>query len=222
MKKTLDNCAVFFDFDNTITPFDVFDNIVETFAVDKKWMEYESAWKKGGIGSKDCLSGQLKSVKIDRRGLEKHLAKIKVDPYFKKIIALLKKRGVSPVIVSDSFRHFLEYILKNNGIGPLKIYSNRIKFSGGRLVPSFPYQHSSCKTCGNCKKSHLGLSDPGSDDRDDKSIIYVGDGLSDLCPAKHSDIVFAKGSLKRYLTKEGKEFFPFETLKDVYSHLKIQ
>ncbi|MCX5668145.1 MAG: MtnX-like HAD-IB family phosphatase [Candidatus Omnitrophica bacterium] len=214
MKITPGDCAVFFDFDNTITLFDVFDNIIETFAVDKKWMEYESAWKRGEIGSKDCLSGQLKSVKIDKKGLEKYLAKIKVDPHFKKIVALLKKRGVAPVIVSDSFRFFLEYILKNNGIGPLKIYSNQIRFSKDRLVPAFPHQHSTCRRCGNCKKKHL--PDEG---RREKTVIYIGDGLSDLCPARHSDIVFAKGSLKRYLTKEGKEFFPFETLKDVYAHL---
>jgi 2-hydroxy-3-keto-5-methylthiopentenyl-1-phosphate phosphatase len=214
MKRTPDNCAVFFDFDNTITPFDVFDNIVETFAVDKKWMKYESAWKRGEIGSRDCLSGQLKSVRVDKRSLKKHLAKIKVDPHFKKIIALLKKGGVAPVIVSDSFQFFLEYILKNNGIESLRIYSNQIRFSGDRLVPYFPHQHATCKTCGNCKKKHL----PG-EGREKKVIIYAGDGLSDLCPAKHSDIVFAKGNLKKYLTREGKKFFPFETLKDVYVHL---
>ena len=214
MKISLDDCAVFFDFDNTITSFDVLDNIVETFAVDKKWMEYERAWKKGRIGSKDCISGQFDSVRVGKRDLEKHLAKIKVDPYFKKILALLKKRGISPIIVSDSFRFFLEYILKNNGIGRLKIYSNRVRFSKGRLVPAFPHQHITCRRCGNCKKKHL--PDRG---RKRIKVIYIGDGLSDLCPAKHSDIVFAKGNLKRYLTREGKKFFPFKTLKDVYAYL---
>jgi len=215
MKRTPGDYAIFFDFDNTITPFDVFDNIVETFSINKKWTEYESAWKKGEIGSKDCLSGQLESVRIDRRGLMKYLAKIKVDPYFKKIVALLKKRGVAPVIVSDSFQFFLEYILQKNGIKGLKIYSNKIRFSKDRLMPAFPHQHSTCRICGNCKKKHL-----PNKGRKKTVVIYVGDGLSDLCPAKHSDIVFAKGSLKRYLAKEYKEFLPFETLKDVYAHLR--
>jgi len=210
----LSNCAVFFDFDNTITPFDVLDNVVETFAVDKKWMGYERAWKKGLIGSKGCLSGQLKSVRVGKERLKKHLSKIKVDPYFKKIIALLKKSRVSPVIVSDSFRFFLEYILKNNKIEGLKIYSNKIRFSKDRLVPIFPHQHITCRRCGNCKKKHL-----PNRPRKQIKVIYIGDGLSDLCPARHSDIVFAKGNLKRYLTREGKEFFPFKTLKDVYARL---
>lgn len=211
----LSDCAVFFDFDNTITHFDVLDNIVETFSVNKEWMKFESAWKRGEIGSRDCLLGQLESVRIDKKGLSKHLAKIKVDPYFKKILALLKKHGVKPVIVSDSFLYFLKYILKNNGIKGIKIYSNKIGFSRDRLVPAFPHQHDTCKTCGNCKKRHL-----SKNGAKEKTIIYIGDGLSDLCPAKHSDIVYAKGSLKKHLTNEGKSFFPFETLKDVYNHIR--
>lgn len=213
--KTLSDCAVFFDFDNTITPFDVLDNVVETFAVNKKWMDYEESWKMGKIGSRECLTGQLKSVRVDKNVLCKHLSKIKVDPYFKKILALLKKKRVPYAIVSDSFSLFLETILKNNNVGPVRIYSNKIKISGDRLIPYFPHSHKTCFICGNCKKKHLSKNGAA-----DKVLIYIGDGLSDLCPAKNSDIVFAKGNLKNYLTKEGKEFLPFNTLKDVYEFIR--
>ena len=189
--------------------------MVENFSVDKKWMAFENAWKKGRIGSKACLSGQLKSVRVDKKALDKYLAGIKVDPYFKKIIALLKTNTIKPVILSDSFSYFLRYILRNNGIKDIKIYSNDIKLSGGRLIPSFPHQHENCSLCGNCKSSHL--PDASSDEN---VLIYVGDGLSDLCPAKNCDIVFAKGSLKKYLTKEEKSFLPFDSLKDVYNFMR--
>ncbi len=117
--------------------------------------------------------------------------------------------------MSDSFRFFLEYILKNNGIGGIKIYSNKIRFSQDRLIPSFPYTHSTCMICGNCKKKHLSKNGAL-----DKVVIYIGDGLSDLCPAKEADIVFAKGSLKKYLTKERKDFFSFDSLKSVYNFMR--
>ena len=214
-KKALSECAVFFDFDNTITDFDVLDNIVENYSVDKKWVTFEKAWKRGEIGSRECLSGQFRSVRIDKKDLTRYLSKIKIDPYFKKIVALLKKSGVDPIIVSDSFSLFLKSILKNNGIGSIKIYSNEIKVSGNKLIPSFPYQHKTCKVCGNCKMGHLSKNGAA-----EKVLIYIGDGLSDLCPAKNSDIVFAKGNLKRYLTKEGKPFLSFDNLKDVYSFLR--
>jgi len=214
-KSNLAGCAVFFDFDNTITHFDVLDSVVENFSVDKKWMDYEEAWKKRKIGSKDCLFGQLKSVRVNKKRLDGYLHKIKVDPYFRKIIALLAKDGISPVILSDSFSYFIKSILKHNGIEGIKIYSNRIKFSGDRLLPVFPHQHPSCTTCGNCKSNHLPAGK-----LDKRVIIYVGDGLSDLCPSKNSDIVFAKGSLKKYLLKEGKPFISFGNLKSVYNFMR--
>ena len=214
-KNNLSDCAVFFDFDNTITHFDVLDSIVENFSVNRKWITFENAWKKGRIGSRDCLSGQLKSVRVCKEGLDRYLSKIKVDPYFKKIIALLKRKRVSPVILSDSFSYFIKTILRNNGIGDIKIYSNRIRLTGDKLMPSFPHQHKNCRICGNCKSSHLPVNAS-----DEKVIVYVGDGLSDLCPAKNSDIVFAKGSLKKYLIKEGKSFISFDSLKNVYNFMR--
>lgn len=211
----LRDCAVFFDFDNTITAFDVLDSIVETFSINKKWQDFEAAWKKGKIGSKDCLSGQLKGVRVDKKSLDLYLSGIKVDPYFKRIIFLLKKKRVRPVIVSDSFSYFIRSILRNNGIKDVKMFSNIIKLSRGRLIPFFPHQHKNCTICGNCKTSHLPKN--GSNE---KVIIYVGDGLSDLCPAKNSDIVFAKGNLKKYLLKEGKPFIPFNDLRNVYNFIR--
>lgn len=214
-KNNLSDCAVFFDFDNTITAFDVLDSIVENFSVDKKWAVFENAWKKGKIGSKGCLSGQLKSVRVEKKRLDRYLALIKVDPYFKKIIALLKKNGVRPVILSDSFSYFIKSILRNNGIKDIKVYSNKIRLSGGRLIPSFPHQHKDCTICGNCKSNHLYRNASY-----DKVIIYIGDGLSDLCPSKNSDIIFAKGSLKKYLLKEGRPFISFSNLKNVYNFMR--
>jgi 2,3-diketo-5-methylthio-1-phosphopentane phosphatase len=211
----LSDCAVFFDFDNTITHFDVLDSVIENFSVDRKWVAFEEDWKKGKIGSKDCLAGQLKSVRVDRIRLDQYLSKIRIDPYFKSIIRLLEKNGVRPVILSDSFSHFIRTILRNNGVGNIRLYSNRIRISGDRLIPRFPHQHPDCEICGNCKSNHLPKGARG-----EKVIIYVGDGLSDLCPAKNSDIVFAKGSLKKYLLKEGKPFISFGSLKSVYNFLR--
>ena len=105
--------------------------------------------------------------------------------------------------------------MRNNGIKDIKIFSNIIKLSHGRLIPSFPHQHKSCAICGNCKTSHMPNGRSG-----EKVIIYIGDGLSDLCPSKSSDIVFAKGSLKKYLLKEGKPFISFNDLRNVYNFIR--
>ncbi len=72
-RSVLSNCQVFFDFDNTITDFDVLDGIIEQFSVNRDWVAYEEAWKKGKIGSRQCLEGQLRSIRVERAQLHDYL-----------------------------------------------------------------------------------------------------------------------------------------------------
>jgi len=50
--------------------------------------------------------------------------------------------------------------------------------------------------------------------------IYVGDGLSDFCPAQETDIIFAKDTLFKKLRTSKKQLFSFRSLKEVYLFLK--
>ncbi len=213
--KNLSQCAVFMDFDNTISTFDVLDDLIKRFSIDKKWLVYEKLWKEGTIGSRECLVGQLKSVRISQKDLTAYLKTIKLDPGFIKLLALLKKNHIDPVVLSDSFSYLIKKILNNSGIKGLKIYANEINIQGNRLIPSFPYSDKSCLRCAHCKKRHLLKKT-----LQDKTIIYVGDGLSDVCPSKAAHVVFAKGSLINHLSKEKISCIPFKQLNDIYLNLK--
>lgn len=205
---------IFFDFDNTITHFDTLDDIIERFAINKDWVRIEEQWKKGVIGSRQCLQLQLGLVRITRPVLMRYLSRIKIDPYFRKITALLAKKKIKPVILSDNFSFIIKHILSNNGFKGIKVYCNRLKFDKDRIRTYFPYSNSSCPRCGHCKKINL-LGNSSGD-----KIIYIGDGLSDICPAQYSDIVFAKGSLLEDLKKKKKPYIKFEDLSSVYNYLK--
>lgn len=201
---------VFFDFDNTLTPWDVLDDLIERFSVNQEWVEFEKAWKAGKIGSQECLEGQLQSVRISRSALSEYLASVRLDPHFKKLIALLKRLGMEYVIVSDSFTPIIEEILHKNRIQGVKVYANELEFRGERLTPSFPYESPDCSRCAHCKKKHLL-------ENKDKKTVYVGDGLSDVCPARHADLVFAKGILLDYLRKSRIPCIQFKDLGDVHA-----
>ena len=56
--------VVFFDFDNTLTSFDVLDALIERFSINEDWKALERAWQAGRIGSKECLEGQLRSIRV--------------------------------------------------------------------------------------------------------------------------------------------------------------
>jgi 2,3-diketo-5-methylthio-1-phosphopentane phosphatase len=215
-KRSLSDYLFFFDFDNTITHFDVFDDIVKRFSIDKEWLAWEKAWQEGKIGSKKCLIEQLKSVRISRRGLSDYLSKIKVDRYFLKLMSAFKKQGVTPVILSDSFSLLIESVLRYNRIKGIKLYSNKLRQAGDRLIPSFPLKgDEACLLCAHCKKKTL-LDNA----IDGKIIIYIGDGRSDICPSTFADLVFAKGALAKQLRRIKKDYIPINDLRDVYSYFK--
>ncbi len=210
----LSDCVVFFDFDNTVTRFDVIDDVLERFSINRDWVKLENAWKAGRIGSKECLKGQLRSVRIAKRDLRKYLSMVPIDSYFGSLVAFLKEKGIRPTILSDSFSFFIKEILKNHGIKGVKAYCNELSFSGDKLFPSFPYANG-CSRCAHCKKQHL-LGDRLSG----KVIVYIGDGLSDVCPAQESDLIFAKESLLAYCRKHKIPCVAFTSLRDVYRYLR--
>ena len=211
----LSDCQVFFDFDNTITPFDVLDDIVQRFSVNKDWVRLEKLWKQGKIGSKECLQGQMRLLRLDKKGLLKYLSQIKIDPYFKKLLALLKKEGIKPIILSDNFSFIINNILKNNKVGRIKVYSNELEFCKDSFLTSFPHRDKACFICAHCKKTNL-----LKHIKNDKIKIYIGDGLSDICPAKNVDLVFAKKSLLKFCRKNKLNHIECKSLKDVYKYFK--
>lgn len=206
--------TVFFDFDNTITTFDLLDEVIENFSVNDKWKRLEAEWRKGNIGSRECLKGQLKGVRVSRKVLDRYLSGIKLDPYFKKLTGLLNAKKIRSVILSDNFDYMLKGVLRARGLGEdFDVYCNRVKWNGDRMVPSFPYSNSGCGTCGHCKRTSMRRIASS-----EETTFYVGDGLSDRCAAKEADIVFAKSELKGYLKKEGIKHMPFDRMEDIYDY----
>lgn len=211
----LSGCAVFFDFDNTIATVDVLDGIIERFSINNDWIKLEKAWKKGDIGSRACLQGQLSNVRITKKELSRYLCGIGIDPHFPRLINLFAKEGIKPVILSDNFKFIINCILRYNGINGIKVHANELGFRGDRLLLKFPHSNKKCLRCAHCKKKHLLKKNIK-----DKIIIYIGDGLSDVCPAESSHIVFAKKTLLEHMKKTNKPFLAYQDLRDVEGCLR--
>ncbi len=203
---------VFIDFDNTVTKGDVLNEIIERYSVRDDWMALEKAWGLGEISTKQCLTGQMKGIRISRQELIKYLKTVQIDLYFLKLIYFLRKREIEFRIVSDNFEPIIQIILENYGIKGFPVYANHLKFYKDRVFPSFPHQNPDCSFCAHCKKIHF-MNDVHSKE---DPIIYIGDGRSDICAAKEADIVFAKDKLLEYFKKHSLPCIEFYDLEGVY------
>ncbi len=207
---------VFIDFDNTISVGDVLDGVIEQFATDGSWRTLEAAWEAGSIGARECLDGQMRGLRATWPDLTRHLDQVALDPGFAALREVLRREQIELTVVSDNFDLLIEHVLRRHGLTGVAFRANHLRCAGDRLIPSFPFGNPDCKDCAHCKRIHF--LPPNDDGR---SVIYIGDGRSDLCPARHADIVFAKDSLLAGLRREGIACIEFTGLADVARALPL-
>lgn len=205
--------ALFFDFDNTLTTGDVLDGIIETFSPNEAWRAWEDAWAAGRLSARDCLRLQVENLRVTRTVLFEYLLQVQIDPVFPEIVRCARRRGLDVTIVSDSFLPLIQFMLHNNRIDGVPIRANHLEFAADRLLPSFPYYEPAFPRSANAKARHLAPYR-------DCTVIYTGDGRSDLDAALVADVVFAKSALARELGARAIPYLPFETLEPVLVHLE--
>lgn len=215
-----DHSEILLDFDGTITRADVLDELVARYAVDDSWKELERLWQAGAIGSRECLGREFELLRITPETLSEFLKTIELDPGVGRLFAAAAACEVPLTIVSDGIDGFIEEMLARLGPGAapreLTICANAIEHHGDRLRLLYPHGSPQCETAAaHCKCRSAALRH-----REGRRSIYVGDGLSDLCPARKAGAVFAKGRLAETLAREGIAFIPFRTLGDVAAALE--
>ncbi len=210
-----DALQVWLDFDGTISRKDVLDELIRNYAVNESWRLIEERWLSGLIGSRECLAQEFSLIKISLSDLNEFLDRVELDPGIGSLLALLRANKVPVAILSDGVERFIRRILLRHGIGNINIRANKISHRAGRLSLSCPHASSECVSeAAHCKcASANALRHPA------RKTIYIGDGRSDLCPARSADWVFAKGVLAKALSQEHIPFISYVTLQDVTATL---
>ena len=202
---------IFIDFDGTITRRDVLDDLILRYARDESWKTVEAQWQSGQIGSRECLAREFALLNISREDLLQFLDTVEVDPGLDQLLQVCHKHHVPLTILSDGIDFFIRHILQRDGHGRLPVRANTLKHLGGQWILDCPWSNPVCPTAAaHCKCASMELlNSPG------RQSIYIGDGRSDLCPARKAPTVFAKNALARCLDAEEITYLPYATLRDV-------
>ena len=215
--KTETKPILFLDFDGTVSERDAIDAILERFA-DEKWQDIEERWKKGAIGSRECLREQVALVTATADEINDLLDEIRLDAGFETLLKTCQQFEIKPHIISDGFDFCIRRILSNSLITEnLPVFSSHLEFQNGEWQTAFPYFPENCQHgCATCKPRVMKNLNP----QQHAPTIFVGDGLSDRYAAQTADLVFAKKGLANFCTEKHIKFSAYQNLFEVAERIE--
>ncbi len=208
---------VFSDFDGSFCRRDVGHQLFKHFSGGRN-LEIVERWKKGEISSRDCLLQEASMIKATAAEIYDFLASFDLMPGAVELYELIRRSKIPFYLVSDGNDIYINYILEKFGLSDIQFFSNHGEMSGNSLTLSFPYINRGCKRCGTCKGARiLDVIEPNAQDW---KVIFIGDGLSDLCALPHADKIFARGDLLNYCRLNNIEAIEYSDFFDILNRLR--
>ena len=209
--KTLVQC----DFDGTITEEDASFFILDAFA-EGDWRQLLREYKEHKISVGHFNTQAFAMVKADEQALLRTTrGKVKIRSGFQELVAYCSKRGFRFVIVSNGLDFYIKAMLREIGREDIEVYAAQTQFhpSGVKVRYMGP----------DGKQLEHGLKEAyvKSFLRQGYRVIYIGNGDSDIYPAKYAHHVFARGELLAYCKESNLKYKPFNDLTDVVKGLEL-
>ena len=202
----------FIDFDGTITTTDTCWAMVQAYAR-AGWEEINRQWENKEISTQECAQRTFELFDATPGELQKLVEGIDIDPFFIDFWHWCRKRDYPVRILSDGYDFNIRIILNKYRL-PIPYYANRLIYDRGFKIEC-PYLNQTCGNCGTCKTALMQKLKHAH-----SRTIYIGDGYSDTCPARHADLVYAKGTLYEYCADQGLPVLEYQNFHDILSSLE--
>ncbi|MFC1990102.1 MtnX-like HAD-IB family phosphatase [Chloroflexota bacterium] len=209
--KTLVQC----DFDGTITEEDASFMMLDAFAGDD-WRKLLREYQAEKISIGRFNSGAFAMVKADKQSLlEVIRGKVKIRPGFNELVACCRRKGFRFVVVSNGLDFYIEEILRDIGVGNIEVFAAQTCFHPSGLTVQY-VGPDGCQLDDAFKDAYVNLFL-----KEDYRVVYVGNGASDLSPARKSHHVFATHTLLTRCKQANLDCVPFSDFSEVVDALEL-
>jgi len=205
------------DFDGTISTTETLGFLFSEFAESR--FEYARQWARGEIDMRDEIRLTFETVNATREEMEQALNKVEIDPGFPEFLEFGREKGYSFAIISDGLEWYIKYLLQRYSISDIPVYANRLFFEPDGFRFEFPWFDEETHRRGVCKPKIARAYRKHAE-----TLIFVGDGRSDIDIIHEADIVYSKGWLAGYCFAKGigeDEFFDWYDLREKFQSLEF-
>jgi 2-hydroxy-3-keto-5-methylthiopentenyl-1-phosphate phosphatase len=211
--------AVQIDFDGTVTIEDVSFLLLDTY-VGSVWREYLKEYSSGKIpvgAFNKKVFGMMKAGKETMTDLVLTDKRVKIRPGFRELIDYCANKGYKIVIVSNGLMFYIEAILRKIGINDtegMEVYAAKNEFYPGGMKVAYIGPEG--------KELEAGFKEAYTEMLIKKGycVSYIGNGDSDIYPAKLAKHVFATDQLEKRCKKEKLPCIPFNDFFEVIKGLQ--
>jgi 2-hydroxy-3-keto-5-methylthiopentenyl-1-phosphate phosphatase len=201
------------DFDGTITVRDA-DVIIAEAVLDDDglgfihglWTDYERL----RITTGQYFERYLDRLQLTPGEFATQAVRVALRPGLGELAAWCEAENIDLHVASEGLDVYIKPILEAAGAGSLPLSCNRARWDGARYQVDSAPDGESCTRCLTCKGALARRLKAAG-----RSIIMVGNGASDLCGARHADLVIARDSLASHCERESIAYVQWTTLADV-------
>jgi 2-hydroxy-3-keto-5-methylthiopentenyl-1-phosphate phosphatase len=203
------------DFDGTVTEEDISFFLLDAFA-QGNWRQLLREYKEHRMSVGEFNTKAFGMVKADKHKLLEALkGNVKVRAGFRELVNYCLKKGFRLVVVSNGLEFYIRAVLKDLKLGDVEVYAAQASFHPEGMKVQYVGPDGKILEDGFKEvyiRSFLKLG---------YRVIYIGNGDSDVAPAKYAHHVFATGDLLAYCRENNLKYKPFETFIDVVKELNL-
>ncbi|MCK4273318.1 MAG: HAD-IB family phosphatase [Dehalococcoidales bacterium] len=204
------------DFDGTVTEEDVSFLLLDTY-VGSQWRDYLKEYIEGRIPVGTFNKKVFGMMKTDRQTMTElvlNSERVKIRPGFRELVEYCSQKDYKVVIVSNGLIFYIEAILEKLGVNGLEVHAAENHFSPDGMKVRYLGPDGTEMEVGY-KEAYTELLE-----KQGYSIIYIGNGISDIFSSRRAIRVFATGDLLDKCQEEDLECTPFTDFHDVIRGLE--
>ena len=202
------------DFDGTITEEDASFFLLDAFA-QGDWRRLLREYKEHKISVGEFNTKAFAMVKADKHTLLKALqGNVKVRAGFHELVNYCLEEGFRFVIVSNGLDFYIRAVLKELGLADLEVHAAQAFFHPAGMKVRYVGPDGKRVNDGfkeGYMESFLRLG---------YKVVYIGNGDSDIAPAKYAHRVFATGDLLAYSRENNLNCKSFKDFREVVEDLE--